>query len=120
VEKNLPEAVNWFRKADEGYWIDALRDCGSGYEHGDGSAPDYVLAHMWFGLAAAQGDTSALSSRDHVAALMTGEQLAEAKHLEREWKKQKLWGKLQNRSASITDVIADRPLRVAPHERPAR
>jgi NAD(P)-dependent dehydrogenase (short-subunit alcohol dehydrogenase family) len=39
---------------------------------------DYVLAHMWFNLAAAQGYDLAMSNRDTVAKLMTPDQIAEA------------------------------------------
>jgi len=46
---------------------------------------DYVRAHMWFSLSAAQGDQDAAKYRDHVAKLMTPAQIAEAQKLAREW-----------------------------------
>jgi hypothetical protein len=50
---------------------------------------DFVLAHMWFNLAAAQGYQDALSSavksRDYLASQMTPAQIAEAQKLAREW-----------------------------------
>lgn len=103
VEPNLSEAIGWFRKAAEGYWTDALYDLGSGYEHGTrGSPPDHVLAHMWYSLAAAQEHQPVASdlaafARDRLAALMTRDQLVEAERLEREWKRQKLWGRLKRK-----------------------
>ena len=46
---------------------------------------DYVLAHMWFNLAASGGYKNANSNRDNVAGEMTPEQIAEAQKLAREW-----------------------------------
>jgi hypothetical protein len=46
---------------------------------------DLVRAHMWFSLAAAQGDKSAIN-QDTVARRMTPAQIAEAQKLAREWK----------------------------------
>jgi TPR repeat protein len=51
-------------------------------------AQDYVQAHKWVNLAAADGDTEAAKSRDVFAKLMTPEQVAEAHRLAREWTQQ--------------------------------
>ena len=51
-----------------------------------GVPQDYVLAHMWFNLSAAQGNGDAVKNRDIAAGLMTPDQLAEAQRLAREWK----------------------------------
>ena len=48
-------------------------------------AQNYILAHMWFNLAAAQGDAEALANRDHLARMMTPAQIAEAQRLAQEW-----------------------------------
>jgi TPR repeat protein len=59
------------------------------YEAGIGVPKDYVLAYMWWNLAAARslpGDTVAAEARDKVAAKMTADQIAEAQKLAREWK----------------------------------
>ena len=50
-----------------------------------GVPQDYVRAHMWYNLAAAQGDENGRKYRDDVAAIMTPEQIAEAQRLAREW-----------------------------------
>ena len=55
-------------------------------EQGHGVPQDYVSAHMWLNLAAAQGEEKAAERRDYVAALMTPEQIAEAQRLARKWK----------------------------------
>ena len=47
---------------------------------------DYVSAYMWFNLAAAQGNAFAEMFLKDTADKMTGEQIAEAQKLAREWK----------------------------------
>ncbi len=47
---------------------------------------DYVQAHMWYSLAAAQGEKEASKGRDILAEKMTPAQIAEAQKLAREWK----------------------------------
>ena len=56
------------------------------YANGQGVTQDYVLAHMWFNLSAAQGDADATKNRDRVAGKMTPARIAEAQRLAREWK----------------------------------
>jgi uncharacterized protein len=56
------------------------------YRTGGGVPQDYVIAHMWFNLAAASGDKDAVKARDVVAAKMAPTQIAEAQKLAREWK----------------------------------
>jgi TPR repeat protein len=59
---------------------------GDMYDEGWGAPQDYVLAHMWFNLAAASGDQYSAKARDKVAKQMTPAQIAEAQKLAREWK----------------------------------
>ena len=62
---------------------------GHMYANGESVPQDYVLAHMWFNLAAAQGDADAgrpAAARAAVAEKMTPDQIAEAQRLAREWK----------------------------------
>jgi hypothetical protein len=47
---------------------------------------DYISAYMWFNLAAAQGNAFAEMFLKDTADKMTGEQIAEAQKLAREWK----------------------------------
>ena len=56
------------------------------YEAGRGVPQNYVLAHMWFDLAAARGFRRAAELRDLSVDHMTPEQVAEAQKLAREWK----------------------------------
>ena len=53
--------------------------------NGDGAPQDNVLAHMWFSLAAAQGDADGVKNRDIAASLMTPAQIAEAQKLAQGW-----------------------------------
>ena len=78
--------MKWYRlAADQGH-AKAQNNLGSIYVEGKGVPQDYVLAHMWFNLSAAQGDEKAVEHRDIVAGKMTPDQLAEAQRLAREWK----------------------------------
>lgn len=64
----------------------AQGDLGAAYVKGEGVPQDYVLAHMWFNLAAAQGNEDARQNRDSLAKVMTPDQIAEAQRLARQWK----------------------------------
>ena len=76
--------VSWFRKAAEEGNVFAQHALGVLYAKGEGVPQDYVQAHMWFSLSAAQdGDTN---NRDIIAAKITPAQIAEAQKLTREWK----------------------------------
>ena len=76
--------ASWFRQAAEEGNVIAQNEVGIMYAKGEGLPQDYVQAHMWFSLSAAQdGDTH---NRDIIAAKMTPAQIAEAQKLAREWK----------------------------------
>ena len=64
---------------------DAQFVLGTLYDNGDGVEEDNVLAYMWHNLAVAQGNESAQEGKDIVEQQMTGEQIAEAQRLFREW-----------------------------------
>jgi TPR repeat protein len=55
------------------------------YLNGWGVPKDYVLAYMWWNLAAAQGHENAVKVRDLVAGVMTPADISEAQRLAREW-----------------------------------
>ena len=75
----------WVRKAAEQGFAKAQNNLGSSYATGDGVPQDYVYAHMWFDLAAAQGHENAQEKRDIIAKRMTPVQIAEAKLMARKW-----------------------------------
>jgi TPR repeat protein len=64
----------------------AQYNIGSMYASGRGVPQDYVAAHMWFSLSAAQDDDDAAKNRDIIAQRMTLAQIAEAQRLAREWR----------------------------------
>ena len=63
---------------------DALFELGMLYATGRDVAADLVAAHKWFNLAAARGN-AAMKRRVELAREMSGEQIAEAQRLAREW-----------------------------------
>ena len=50
---------------------------------------DYVRAHMWWSLAAAQGKEIAVKNRDIVAGRMSPADISKAQKMAREWKSKK-------------------------------
>ena len=48
------------------------------YDNGSGVAQDYVKAHMWWNIAAIDGDADAIKNRDIVAKKMTPAQIEKA------------------------------------------
>ena len=72
-------------RAEEGD-AGAQYDLGVRYGTGQGIPQDYVLAHMWFNLAAAgsNGDRH-INNRKLAADQLTPDDLSEAQRLAREW-----------------------------------
>ena len=58
---------------------------GTKHGNGEGVTQDYVQAHMWFNLAAAQGVKIGREYRDLVAKEMTPADISKAEALAREW-----------------------------------
>ena len=77
--------MKWYRQAAEQGDAGAQNNLAFMYGTGRGVAQDYVQAHMWFNLAAAQGVAKAAQNRDRVAKKMTPFQFEEAQRLAREW-----------------------------------
>ncbi len=78
------EAYYWFSKAAEQDHLMAWRRLGELYARGRGTTQDKVRAHMWFQLCAERGIADAEGWRDHLAARMSPEELAESDRLARE------------------------------------
>jgi len=78
--------MRWNRKAADQGNADAQFILGLIYGDGVGVTQDYVQAHLWNSLAAAQGQKDAVKFRDSLAKQMTPAQIAEAQKLAREWK----------------------------------
>ena len=93
VQQDYGEAAKWYRLAAEQGNARAQSNLGSLYASGEGVPQDYVQAYMWFDLAASRFSASeaeeredTLYNRNKAGALITPEQVAEAKKLAREWK----------------------------------
>jgi len=87
------EAFKWYRKAAEQGQAKAQYDLGRMCALGEGVPLDYELAHKWLSLAATYWDASdeagrngVIKQRDHIATLMSHEQIVTAQYLAREWK----------------------------------
>ena len=78
-------AAKWYRKAAEQGNAKAQNSLGFMYGNGRGVPRNDIIAHMWYDLAAAQGDEQAAKNRDSVATKMTQAQIAEAQRLAGEW-----------------------------------
>ena len=66
--------------ADQGY-ASAQYSLGNMYKNGQGVTQDITRAHMWWNVAASQGDKAAAYNRDIVAKEMTSSQIEEAQKL---------------------------------------
>ena len=64
----------------------AMLALGRLYLKGLGAPQDFVLAHMWFNLAASRGETGAIRHRDVLSARMTSTERAEAQKRARAWR----------------------------------
>ncbi len=78
-------ALSWFRRAAEQRDTLAFAKLGLMYAQGRGVPQDFIQAHMWYNLSAAQGETRAIEFRDALAKQMTPAQIARAQKLAREW-----------------------------------
>jgi uncharacterized protein len=83
VSIDYTEAVGWLLQAAERGNSEAKIHLGFLYLYGRGVSQDYVSAHMWFDLAASEGNVRAVFARDLVAAKMTPMQVAKAQDLAR-------------------------------------
>jgi TPR repeat protein len=86
VPQDYKEAIKWYSKSAEQNYVKSQVMLGYMYYHGEGVQQEYVLAHMWFNLAAVQGNVNASELRDIAAEKMTPSQIEKAQKLAREWK----------------------------------
>ena len=86
MPEDYAEAVHWFRRAADQGLKTAQWFLGTMYQTGYGVQQDYVQAHMWYNLSAAQGWGAAAENRTMLERAMTPAQVAEAQKLAREWK----------------------------------
>ncbi|MDA0240747.1 MAG: tetratricopeptide repeat protein [Proteobacteria bacterium] len=83
--QSYEEAAVWYQKAaDQGHAL-SQNSLALLYETGRGVGQDYVLAYMWFSLAARQGVKGASQSCDQIATKLVPPKLALAKKLVADW-----------------------------------
>ena len=85
VARDYAEALKWFLKNAEQGIIEAQLGLGHIYEDGEGVAQDYVMAYVWYSLAASQDDLAGEMNRDHVAGRLDATSLVEAQRLSTEY-----------------------------------
>ena len=83
--RNVEALTQWQAAAKAGD-ARAMLALGRAYVKGQGVPQDYVEAHKWLNLAAAQGHADAASERDALAEKMTTDEQAEARRLARTWR----------------------------------
>jgi TPR repeat protein len=87
VKQNKQEAYFWFLKAAEQGFADAQYNLGVLLTHdtGDGMPQHFLLAYMWFEIAAKNGIMAARKNQVRIADRLDDEQIKEAKALARKW-----------------------------------
>ena len=81
VVQDLKEAANCVRLAADQGDASAQFHLGDMYKDGLGVVQNYVQAHMWYNLSAANGYPDVFKQRDEVATKMTSAQIAQAQEL---------------------------------------
>ena len=71
TKKDYRTALKEFRPLAEQGDVDSQFMLGYMYASGKGVIQDYIQAHLWFNLAAAQGEDRAAKARDKIAEVMT-------------------------------------------------
>jgi hypothetical protein len=79
-------AAYWNEKAANQGYAAAQVNLGRMYQEGTGVAQDNVQAYVWYSLAAAGGDESAITSRNVLSTRLSPEELSAAKDLVQQWK----------------------------------
>jgi peptidoglycan hydrolase-like protein with peptidoglycan-binding domain len=103
-KKDYRTALKEFKLlADQGD-ADAQFFLGHMYASGKGVLQDYIKAHVWFNISAAQGNENAAATRDKIAERMTIQQIAKAQKLAREWRPADASAKPSSEGASLSEI----------------
>lgn len=87
LEPNYWEAVKWYRYGAERGAYTAQLSLGMMYYHGKGVMKNLVEAFAWMDVGSSSGDPYVMNERDKVAAMLSEEQLAEARALSARYEK---------------------------------
>ena len=96
VDRDVAEAVRWYRLAAEQGCAKAQHTLGVMYRNGEAIEQDPVVAYMWFTLAlfgaTANQRSTWVYSRNRLGRSLTSDQLANAGRRVRDWRLAREWG----------------------------
>ena len=81
ISTDYKKAKYWYLKSAELGTPESMVNLGVMYRNGTGVMQDNVLAHMWFNLASAEGNTNAKKFMKTISKSMTVSQIATAQQL---------------------------------------
>lgn len=87
VKQDYSQAVKWYRAAAVQRVTYAQVSLGLMYRRGKGVPQDNVAAYIWYGLAARRGVTRAKNHLRRIAAIMTKEEIGEARRRAGLWRR---------------------------------
>lgn len=87
LTQDFAAAATWFRKAADHGVAESQFKLGQLYAEGRGVPRNFVAAHMWFNLAAAQGHNGAAAKRSLVSLKLSPVQITQAQNLAGGWVK---------------------------------
>ena len=85
IRQDYVEAAKLFRKAAEQGVPDTQAQLGFMYENGQGVPQDYVMAYMWYNLAALSGFQAVLPALAQMSKKMASADISKAQRLARQW-----------------------------------
>jgi TPR repeat protein len=77
--------LKWYELAALQGHGDAQGNLGVMYAKGEGVTQDYKIAHMWFNVAAAAGNSIAAKNREAMTQKMNPQEISEAQTMARDW-----------------------------------
>jgi len=84
LAQDKKKAFYWFKLAAQQRDARSQVQVAQAYWEGEGTAQDYIYAHMWYNFAAAQGNEVGITMRDILTDQMTASQIEKAQDLARQ------------------------------------
>ena len=81
VSKSYEKAASLYLAAAENGHVESQVNLGVVFVKGKSSLQNYIQAHMWFNIAAAQGSRAARDYRDNIAKQMVPQDISTAQQL---------------------------------------
>ena len=106
VDRDVAEAVRWYRRAADQGCAKAQYTLGVMYRNGEAIEQDPIVAYMWFTLAlfgaTANQRSTWVYSRNRLGRSLTSDQLANAARRVRDWRLAHEWGAAHPLGRSLT------------------